>query len=226
MAELMMTSSIITRSPFKDLFTINPVVLKAIEDDMRENKFDDTTPIILWGDEHIVLDGYTHLQAAINIGLEKVSVNIMDCDTEKEALDYAIHCQRDRRNLSELDIFNHIEAVIQSKPRGGDHKSTNFNLKKLIPNQPSHIEAAQITGFSTSKVLEVCTILKSKNKEAIKEEIGKEMTTISGAASELRKRKVKDPLTVACKHLRKNIIYSIQASCKEGVDPLQAKQIA
>ena len=104
MNETMTTEQIATRSPFKDLFSINLATLKAIESDMKQYGYDESAPIVLWREGNVVIDGHTRLQAARNIGLKEVNVCLGDFD-EQTALEYAIHNQRDRRNLTDAEIF-------------------------------------------------------------------------------------------------------------------------
>jgi ParB-like chromosome segregation protein Spo0J len=110
---------------FMNLFPINEELLKRIEEDMKENQYDDSQPIILatWEgqDEPVCIDGYTRLQAAINAGIDDVPVFSHELDTEDEALEKAILFQARRRNMSDGDILACI-AVLDERRKAGRPK--------------------------------------------------------------------------------------------------------
>lgn len=128
----MKISDLIVAEPFKSLFLIHADVLSEITKDMQEKGFDRHQPIIVWFDEldkHIVIDGHTRLQAAQNLGIEKIWVMLRRFKDETEAMAYAIKKQRNRRNLNGADILNFVEKIDTLFPRGGDRKSNSGNLK-------------------------------------------------------------------------------------------------
>jgi protein gp37 len=97
--------------------------------------------------------------------------------TEDEALAYAIHLQRNRRNLTDAEIIRCIEALDRRKQRGGDHKSENYKKSKP-PNggidsgkSVSAKETAKVVGISLRKVERARTVLEHADepvKEAVK----------------------------------------------------------
>lgn len=89
--------------PFRNLFPIRQTVLAEIIDDMNVNGFDFGHPIVVW--KMIVVDGHTRLKAAIAAGLETVPVICRQFNDENEALEYAIRCQRNRRNLTNGELL-------------------------------------------------------------------------------------------------------------------------
>jgi ParB family chromosome partitioning protein len=225
MNETMMTEQITTRSPFKDLFSINLVTLKAIEADMKEYGYDESAPIVLWNDGNVVIDGHTRLQAARNIGLKEVNVCLGDFD-EQTALEYAIHNQRDRRNLTDAEIFKCVEVVDKRQKTG--RKQTEKNVVK-VDNIPSHEQTAVIVGVKPSKVKKIRTILDSNN-EQIKQEVLKGKKSIHAASEEIRKAKLKDKpiaaqINIAGSKFEKNLKKAIDTAIKEGLTILQLKQI-
>ena len=234
--EEMMISKIVTRSPFKDLFAINSIVLKAIEEDMLEYGFDESAPIVLWNQGNVVIDGHTRLQAAKNIGLKEVSVCLGDFD-EKSAIKYAIHNQRDRRNLTDSEILKRVE-ILDKRRMTGRHKEDEKNVIKVnnissqgleknvikVNNISSHLQTAMAIGIAPSKVQKVRTILDSKNEE-IKKEVCEGRKSIHAASEEIKRGRIKDPLLVAHKELERDIKKAIEKAIRAGISKEQVKQV-
>jgi ParB-like chromosome segregation protein Spo0J len=102
---------LITRPPFSELFPIKQTDLAAIEARMREFGYDPAKPIDIWEEHDVVVDGHTRLEAAKAAGLPTVEVYEHDFPDEGAALEYAIRNQRDRRNLTDADLFRCIAAL-------------------------------------------------------------------------------------------------------------------
>lgn len=108
--------------PFASLFMIKPEVLSAITADMKANGFDPSKPVNVWrkpDGARVLIDGYTRTSAAESLGLLHVTAYEKTFASEAEALAYAIHTQRDRRNLSDAELLRLIELV--------DRPQTGFN---------------------------------------------------------------------------------------------------
>ena len=102
--------------PFASLFTIKPEVFEAIKADMQANGFDPSKPVNVWkkpDGTRVLIDGYTRVRAAEELGLLRVTAYEKTFASEAEALAYAIHTQRDRRNLSDAELLRLIELVDQ-----------------------------------------------------------------------------------------------------------------
>jgi protein gp37 len=185
----MKLSVIITRPPFNELFTISPAVLENIKQAMAEGGYDQSQPIILWEGENVVIDGHSRLQAAREVGLEDIPVFFKSFADEDKALAYAIHNQRNRRNLTDAEILRCIEALDSRKERGGDRKSEEFQEKSKAsseaidqPESPnkrkkknnedkSSQKTASTVGTSRAKVEKARTVLEHGTegvKEAVK----------------------------------------------------------
>ena len=94
--------------PFASLFTIKAEVFEAIKADMKANGFDPSKPVNVWrkpDGTRILIDGYTRVRAAEELGLLRVTAYEKTFASEAEALAYAIHTQRDRRNLSDAELL-------------------------------------------------------------------------------------------------------------------------
>lgn len=106
--------------PFASLFSIKTEVFEAIKADMAVNGFDPSKPVNVWrkaDGTRVLIDGYTRVRAAKELGLLRVTAYEKTFATEAEALAYAIHTQRDRRNLSDAELLKLIELV--DRPQEG-----------------------------------------------------------------------------------------------------------
>ncbi len=122
-----------THESFEAMFPINPELLEKIENDMRDGTYDLSQPVILatWKGqkEPVCIDGHTRLKAAIDIGIEEVSIWIHEFDSEQEAIEHAIKLQQNRRNMTDADILVCVALLDSKRPRGGDRRSEQAKSK-------------------------------------------------------------------------------------------------
>ena len=144
---MMPTLEIRTASPFQDLFPIRETTLNEIVEDMKKNGYDYAHPITIWaGHKATVVDGHTRLKAALQIGLSKVPIMLKHFSDEEEALEYAIHCQSDRRNLTGAELLNCISLIDSKHSRGGSSKTA----REVFGNSAQ--KTASLLGISKTKV--------------------------------------------------------------------------
>lgn len=161
-----------TADPFKSLFPINSQVLDRVQEDMQKHGYDTSQPLIIWAAQGVVVDGHTRLEAAKNIGLEEVPVHEKNFADADEALAYAIHNQSNRRNLTDNEILQCIEALDRFKARGGGHKSDAFKEKSkasngaIDPKEKSAQKTAKLVGVSRAKVERARAILTDRQAAA------------------------------------------------------------
>jgi hypothetical protein len=165
--EKMKIADIKTREPFEGLFPIKEEVVQALQKHMGDKGYDESTPIVIWKEEGIVVDGHMRLRAAQKANLQEIPVVKRSFKDEDEALDYALHNQRDRRNLTDAEITQVVERLDERKKSGRPTKlaSTDANFGK------SSQLTAQKIGTSPRKVEKVRTILDhadEKTKQAVK----------------------------------------------------------
>lgn len=161
-------------APFKDVFPINPAVRDAIEWSMKEDGYDEGFPIIVWLERKCVLDGHTRLDVAKSLGLQ-VPVVYKNFTEEDDALEYAINCQKNRRNLTDADIWRYVKALDQRKPPGGEAHERGNQYKSgsasrdALPPKPNRTAAktAEIIGTNTTKVERV-RLLMDRAPEEVK----------------------------------------------------------
>jgi ParB family chromosome partitioning protein len=148
---------------------------------MKENGFDFAFPLILWG--NILVDGNTRLLVARELEIEEVPVDVKEFFDQQEALEYAIHNQRDRRNLSDADLLACIEVLDEKMSR---KEAGAKGGKKEAKAEPTHEKTAKTLKVSKTKVSEARAVL-SDEKATKDVKAGKK--TISKAAKEVRESK-------------------------------------
>lgn len=158
---------LIKTEPFSSLFSIKPEVFEAIKADMAVNGFDPSKPVNVWrkpDDTRVLIDGYTRVRAAEELGLLRVTAYEKTFATEAEALAYAIHTQRDRRNLSDAELLRLIELV--------DQPQTGFNtsVAPIGATEGKASKTATITadaiGISARKVERARAVLSDTEEAA------------------------------------------------------------
>jgi ParB-like chromosome segregation protein Spo0J len=182
----MKITEIKTRAPFNEIFAVSERIVEKIAAHIRTHGFDESQPIAVWDEEGVVVDGHTRLQAAIRCSLEEVSVYLKSFADEEEALAYAIHNQRHRRNLTDAEILRCIEAVDKKRGRGGDRRSNEAKSKaanEAIEKVKSAEETARIVGTSRAKVERARMVLADPKATA---EVKAGNKTISRAHQEIR----------------------------------------
>ena len=139
--------------PFSSLFSIKPEVFEAIKADMTVHGFDPSKPVNVWrkpDGTRILIDGYTRVRAAEELGLLRVTAYEKTYASEAEALAYAIHTQKDRRNLSDAELLRLIELV--DRPQEGFRSP----LAAIEANDGQPRKTAEVTadtiGTSRAKV--------------------------------------------------------------------------
>jgi hypothetical protein len=180
------TEDIKTAEPFESLFPIDQKTYAAIYDDMKAHGYDSAYPVILWAEGGCVLDGHTRLSAASELKLD-VPVLGKSFATEDEAVAYAIHCQRDRRNLSAGDIIRFMMELDKRRPRGGDRKSQESITSRDVIDRSAK-DTAEIIGVSASTVERARVVIDHGTPE-IKEAVAKGEMSIFKASKESLKAK-------------------------------------
>lgn len=109
--------------PFKSLFPIRDDIKNAIKSHMLEHGYDESKPVDVWkrpsqdGFKYVLVDGFTRASAAKEIGRHTVTAYLHDFASVEDARAYAIHTQRDRRNLTDAEIMS-VLSVIDKKVTG------------------------------------------------------------------------------------------------------------
>jgi len=173
--------------PFASLFTIKAEVFEAIKADMQTRGFDPSKPVNVWkkpDDTRVLVDGYTRVRAAEQLGLLRVTAYEKSFASEAEALSYAVHTQKDRRNLSDAELIRLIE-IIDRPQEGFNTTLAAFEATGEKPMKTADITAAAI-GTSRAKVERARTVLADPEK-ASAVRMGEK--TIHQAAQEIRAKR-------------------------------------
>ena len=156
-----------TGEPFCSLLEIRKDNLQAITASMRESGFDIGEPITVW--HGVVVDGHTRLEAAKLAKIAEVPCIYRDFADEDEAIAYAIHRQRDRRNLTAADLLRLVEtldrrrsrveqAAIATEARINSAQGCALNESPTPEPARSSAKTAEIIGVSPRQVEKIRTI--------------------------------------------------------------------
>ena len=195
---MMPTLEIRTASPFKDLFPIRETTLNEIVEDMKKNGYDYAHPITIWaGHKVTVVDGHSRLKAALQVGMSKVPIMLRNFADEEEALQYAIHSQSGRRNLTDADLLNCISLIDTKYSRGGSSKASREAFGK------SAQKTADLLGISRGKVEKLRTVndhASSQVKDAILNgELSVNKAYNETMAARRAEKRASEPVSETCK---------------------------
>jgi Lar family restriction alleviation protein len=146
-------SELKTAEPFKSLFPHSDRMAETIAAAMVRHGYDPAFPIITWNG--VVVDGHTRLAAARAAKLRTVFYVDRPFADESEALEYAIKCQTNRRNLTPDEILRCVAAV--ERPQRG-RPAENPQDCGITPRQTAK-QTADLLGISTRQVEQARTIL-------------------------------------------------------------------
>ena len=153
----MFIEDIKTASPFRDLFPSSEELLERIVWSMRKNGYDQSQPLILWDcSQPVIIDGHIRFRAARKAGLYQIPVIMKKFSEEAEAVQYAIGCQRNRRNLRDAELFNCIAVLDQKKIQG----------TRCEPGRSS-ADTGALLGISHRKVERTRTVISRAPEEMI-----------------------------------------------------------
>jgi hypothetical protein len=140
---------LLLEEPFRSLFPIRDEIKGAIKTHMQEHGYDESKPVDVWkrsspdGFEYVLVDGFTRARAAQEIGRLTVGAYLHDFASVEEARAYAIHTQRDRRNLSDAEIMAILSMV--------DRKVTGFKGASPLASSEANGEPLQKTARRTAR---------------------------------------------------------------------------
>ena len=157
-------AKLLREEPFVSLFQIRQNTLAAIKADIEKKGFDLSKPVNVWGRkgedgglDYVLIDGFTRVAACEQLSLLTVTAYVNDFADKDAALEYAIHQQRDRRNLTDAEILTFIEAV--DKPVEGFKTALASEDATLDAKKTSEITAAK-AGTNASKIEKGRAVLK------------------------------------------------------------------
>jgi len=146
------------------VFPVNTATMTAISDDMDTNGYDESCPITLgtgpWADgKEWIVDGHTRHQAASLSTLEDVAVVVKYFDRLIDAIGYAVKVQKDRRNLTEPEIYNCVKGLLDMKKSLGGWRGNRYT--KTVNSSKSSREDLLKRGSYSYKIAEIMGISRS-----------------------------------------------------------------
>lgn len=180
--KMMKTEEINIRPPFSELFPIDPETFERIKEHMRIHGFDPSQPVIVW--DGVLIDGHTKLKAALENGIVEIPACEKNFANEDEAVEYAIHNQVDRRNLTDGDILRLVEMLDKKKEVGRPKNITSSDvISGVTPNEGhlfddlkkgrfrhlldsvkrTSVTTAQMVGTSSTKIEKARAVLDRAN---------------------------------------------------------------
>ena len=128
---------------YKAVFKQEEDKVQRIAEDMKENGFDKSQPIIL-DENYAILDGNSRFMACQIAGIAKVPVIIKKFESKKDALLYALGLQMNRRNIADesilIDTYNKLAAM---KDEEGNKLFTDVEIAEKLRVSPRQISKAK-----------------------------------------------------------------------------------
>ena len=196
-----------TRPPFNELFpSFNE--WQRIFESMLQNGYDETYPVVIWKGKDVCIDGHCRLYALKMLeqhpqyAIREIPVIERTFKDKDEALLYAVHCQRDRRDMTDADIIFAVKALDSRASHGGNRTSKKYmrNLISNVEGQDTYERIGKLLGIGRSKVYEAFVILDRDRKEGKEQglfggsvegwayEVSRGRRTIHSAAMAIKKR--------------------------------------
>jgi ParB-like chromosome segregation protein Spo0J len=138
--KLIKTGDLKVSEPFCSLFPIDGNILSQILEDMKTHGYDCSQPVVVWKDKGIVIDGHTRVRVASMWRIKKIPVFEKEFADEEDALNYAVHCQVNRRNLTDADILRLVEKLDQRGKVGRPPvEITSNEVENMTSSQKLHL---------------------------------------------------------------------------------------
>ena len=172
----MPVSDLKVEKPFSTLFPVGEDTLEGIRMDMEANGYDDAFPLIVWEETGILVDGHTRFTAALAVGLDNVPTLVRSFENEDDAILYAFHLQRNRRNLADEDIVRCLQVLDAIDEKKEGEKRTKKEMVK---------ERAEELGTSQSKIDKAKKVMENAPEE-IREQVETGEKSINQAFNEMQ----------------------------------------
>lgn len=173
---------------FRELFPLDDYLVIVIKESIQKDGYDSSQPVVLWKEKRILVDGHIRLEAAKRANLKDVPVVLRDFKDEDAAIEAAILYQRNRRNLTDAELFRVSEFLDKRRKRGGDHKSQE--AKSISRNQEIDTSetTGQILGIGKNKISQIRAI-RDYGSDDTKQEVMQDKKSINKAYEEVREER-------------------------------------
>jgi len=171
-----------TEEPFQ-LFATSETVRQAILADMKTRGYDSAFPVVVWN--KVIVDGHTRVSVAKQLGIDVEYVD-KNFNSLTGALHYAVHCQKDRRNVSLEALLKAVEAIDVEEKKAAQERQKEFGKQTVrtdLGKQPLRSKERNITkgesaektgevlGISSTQVKRVRVINDPRTPDEIKEKV-------------------------------------------------------
>lgn len=154
-------------APFSALMGREDRAFGLIVSDMKKSSYNRAFPAVVWIEQGVVVDGVQRVEAAQVAGLKTIWVILRSFKDEAEAVSFAIHCQRARRNLTDAQLMKLLPHIDKPGKRGGDRKSAVAKIKPSDDGLPtSAARTAAALGVSATTVERSRAIMKDPELDA------------------------------------------------------------
>ena len=164
---------------FENLFPMKVANRKAIGDSIRAKDFDRKKAVLIGvfpdGSRSLV-DGFTRRAGSLDAGKTEIYAWEQEFESVEAAIDWAMHEQIDRRNLSESELYDYVLKIDEKTGKG--YQADGYSGK-------SSKRTADIIGTSARKVEQIRTIEKDASHQQ-KEEIRSGKKSVNKAYKELK----------------------------------------
>ena len=148
---------------FETLFPIKEQNRESIAASIRSQGFDPKKAVLIGvfpDGRRSLVDGYTRRAGAREVGLSEIYAWEQEFDSIEDAVDWALHEQMDRRNISEAEMYEFVLRVDQIKGKG--RKDNGYKGR-------SSQRTADIVGTSPRTVERIRSVANLANEEQIQE---------------------------------------------------------
>ncbi|MEM4114649.1 MAG: ParB N-terminal domain-containing protein [Saccharolobus sp.] len=114
---------------FKRLVPENNM-LEDLKDDIKKNGI--RVPLVI-NKKHELIDGYTRLRIAKELGIKEVPVMMFETEGREDELDLLLSTNIKRRALSKAEVISLIEKILEEKRRvKNDIEKSNIENQKIV----------------------------------------------------------------------------------------------
>ena len=128
---------------YKAVFKQEEDKVQRIAEDMKENGFDKSQPIII-DENYAILDGNSRYMACQIAGITKVPVIIKKFESKRDALLYELGLQMNRRNIADDSVLiDTYHTLAEKKDEEGNKLFTDVEIAERLGVSPRQISKAK-----------------------------------------------------------------------------------
>jgi ParB family chromosome partitioning protein len=153
---------------FERLFRKDEELIEKMANVIKTNKYDINFPITLWecNDKLYLCDGHNRLEAAKRAGLSKIPSIVFKTEDKDWLIKYSIRANRDRRHLTDAQLYQLLEEVDERKDKICSLKQNRTETSSEVSGNSAQITAEKAK-TSRTKVEKFRKIQTENNPEII-----------------------------------------------------------